>query len=172
MAPSPPAPPAAPAAAGTPTISRVFRGTCVHSTRQQALVLLEDALLGVDSHGKVELYNIEFLMPGLVDTHIHAPQYRYAGTALDLPLLQWLKTYTYPEESRYHDLEFARRVYTQVVRGVLANLLLKLGEVAKDNNLHIQSHIGETKEEVKLVKEMFRDSRTYTEAMQWVVGRP
>lgn len=54
-------------------------------------------------------------MPGLVDTHIHAAQYSYAGTGLDLPLLQWLNTYTFPEESRYKDLDFANRVYTQVV---------------------------------------------------------
>ena len=57
----------------------------------------------------------EFFMPGMVDTHIHASQYSYAGTALDLPLLQWLNTYTFPVEARYKDLEFARKVYTQVV---------------------------------------------------------
>ena len=54
-------------------------------------------------------------MPGLVDTHIHAAQYSFAGTALDLPLLDWLQTYTFPVESRYSDLEFARQVYTHVV---------------------------------------------------------
>lgn len=54
-------------------------------------------------------------MPGLVDTHIHASQYSYAGTALDMPLLQWLNTYTFPVESRFKDLEFANRVYTKVV---------------------------------------------------------
>ncbi|KAM6965587.1 guanine deaminase [Aplochiton taeniatus] len=60
-------------------------------------------------------------MPGMVDTHIHASQYSYAGTALDLPLLQWLNTYTFPVEARYKDLEFARRVYTQVVKRTLRN---------------------------------------------------
>lgn len=60
-------------------------------------------------------------MPGLVDTHIHAPQYSYAGTALDMPLLQWLSTYTFPVESRFKDLEFANRVYTQVVVSLLAS---------------------------------------------------
>lgn len=58
-------------------------------------------------------------MPGLVDTHIHAPQYSYAGTGLDLPLLQWLNTYTFPAESRFKDLDFANRVYTQVVVSLL-----------------------------------------------------
>lgn len=61
------------------------------------------------------LHCSEFFMPGLVDTHIHAPQYSYAGTGLDLPLLQWLNNYTFPAESRFKDLDFANRVYTQVV---------------------------------------------------------
>lgn len=54
-------------------------------------------------------------MPGLVDTHIHAPQYSYAGTGLDLPLLQWLEEYTFPAESEFKDLALAKRVYTKVV---------------------------------------------------------
>lgn len=54
-------------------------------------------------------------MPGLVDTHIHAAQYSYAGTGLDLPLLEWLNTYTFPAESRFKDLDFANNVYTKVV---------------------------------------------------------
>ena len=57
----------------------------------------------------------EFFMPGLVDTHIHAAQYSYAGTALDLPLLDWLQTYTFPVESLYSNPDFARNVYTHVV---------------------------------------------------------
>lgn len=58
-------------------------------------------------------------MPGMVDTHIHAPQYSYAGTNLDLPLLEWLNTYTFPVESRFSDLDFANRVYTQIVVSML-----------------------------------------------------
>lgn len=54
-------------------------------------------------------------MPGMVDTHIHASQYSYAGTGLDMTLLQWLSTYTFPAESRFQNLEFANKVYTEVV---------------------------------------------------------
>uniref|UniRef100_A0A3Q2DZC9 Guanine deaminase n=1 Tax=Cyprinodon variegatus TaxID=28743 RepID=A0A3Q2DZC9_CYPVA len=63
----------------------------------------------------------EFLMPGMIDTHIHASQYSYSGTALDMPLLQWLNNYTFPVESRFKDLEFANKVYTQVVKRTLRN---------------------------------------------------
>lgn len=57
----------------------------------------------------------EFFIPGMVDTHIHASQYTYSGTHLDLPLLDWLKIYTFPVELRYKDLDFAKDVYTKVV---------------------------------------------------------
>lgn len=57
----------------------------------------------------------EFLMPGLVDTHIHAPQYSFTGTRVDLPLLQWLTAYTFPTEAKYQDSGFAEEVYTRVV---------------------------------------------------------
>lgn len=67
------------------------------------------------AHFVVVVVCSEFFMPGMVDTHIHASQYSYAGTALDLPLLQWLNTYTFPVEACYKDLEFARNVYTHVV---------------------------------------------------------
>lgn len=54
-------------------------------------------------------------MPGLVDTHIHAPQYVNSGNGYDMLLLDWLKTYTFPVEARFKDLEFARDVYTKAV---------------------------------------------------------
>uniref|UniRef100_G3P9D8 Guanine deaminase n=1 Tax=Gasterosteus aculeatus aculeatus TaxID=481459 RepID=G3P9D8_GASAC len=127
------------------TIANVYRGTFMHSTQKTALEVLEDELLGVDTDGKIafmgrgaelqtlsqtfgfnpsevtQLAKDEFFIPGLVDTHIHACQYSYAGTALDMPLLQWLNTYTFPVESQFTDLNFAQRVYSQVVKRTLRN---------------------------------------------------
>ena len=48
-------------------------------------------------------YTGKIITPGLVDLHLHAPQYSYCGTAMDLELLDWLQQYTYPEESHYAD---------------------------------------------------------------------
>ncbi|MDJ1006310.1 MAG: amidohydrolase family protein [Paracoccaceae bacterium] len=60
------------------------------------------------------------LLPGLVDLHVHAPQYPQLGTALDLPLEDWLDTYTFPLEARYADTAFARRVYEALIDRLLA----------------------------------------------------
>ena len=40
------------------------------------------------------------LLPGLVDLHVHAPQWPQLGTGLDLPLERWLFEYTFPLEAR------------------------------------------------------------------------
>jgi guanine deaminase len=69
----------------------------------------------------LELTPTQFLLPGLIDTHVHAPQWPQAGTALDLPLEQWLFEYTFKLEARYSDLVFAREVYEDLVATLLAN---------------------------------------------------
>ena len=59
------------------------------------------------------------LFPGFVDLHIHAPQWPQLGTALDLPLEQWLFRHTFPCEARFSDIDFARAVYADLVRTLL-----------------------------------------------------
>jgi guanine deaminase len=61
------------------------------------------------------------LLPGLIDLHVHAPQYPQLGQALDVPLEVWLQKYTFPLEARYADAAFARRCYELLVRDLLAN---------------------------------------------------
>ena len=57
----------------------------------------------------------QVLVPGFIDTHIHAPQYPYTGTATDKPLMLWLNQYTFPAEQRLADESVAARVYSAVV---------------------------------------------------------
>eukprot|EP00158_Paraphelidium_tribonemae_P007533 Partr_v1_DN28281_c0_g1_i2_m75942 putative Guanine deaminase len=62
-----------------------------------------------------------FLIPGLIDTHTHAPQMVNAGLGLDMPLLDWLETYTFPREAEFADVQVADRVYPSTVRRHLLN---------------------------------------------------
>jgi 5-methylthioadenosine/S-adenosylhomocysteine deaminase len=41
------------------------------------------------------------IMPGLVNTHTHAPMSLFRGLADDVPLMQWLNEYIFPAESRF-----------------------------------------------------------------------
>lgn len=68
----------------------------------------------------IEDYGNKIIIPGLVDTHIHAPQYTFRGLKMDLELLPWLNSYTFPEESKYTDLEYAKKAY-----GIFVNNLKK-----------------------------------------------
>nr|XP_015099161.1 guanine deaminase isoform X2 [Vicugna pacos] len=132
-------------AAQMPPLAHIFRGTFVHSTWTCPMEVLRDHLLGVSDSGKIvfleeasqqeklarewrfkpceirELSHHEFFMPGLVDTHIHAPQYSFAGSNVDLPLLEWLTKYTFPTEHKFQSIDFAEEVYTRVVRRTLKN---------------------------------------------------
>lgn len=56
------------------------------------------------------------IIPGLVDLHIHAPQYPYRGTGMDEELLDWLEKYAFPEEATYANLEYADEAYSIFVR--------------------------------------------------------
>jgi guanine deaminase len=60
-------------------------------------------------------YGNKLIIPGLMDLHVHAPQYTYRGTGMDLELLEWLDTFTFPEESKYQELEYAKNVYSRFV---------------------------------------------------------
>jgi guanine deaminase len=51
------------------------------------------------------------LIPAMNDMHVHAPQVRNQGVAMDLELLPWLQNYTFPEESKYADVHYAERMY-------------------------------------------------------------
>ena len=54
----------------------------------------------------------ELIIPGLTDLHLHAPQYTFRASGMDLELLDWLNTYTFPQEARYEDTEFAKEAYS------------------------------------------------------------
>ena len=53
----------------------------------------------------------QLIIPGTSDIHVHAPQYAFRGLGMDLELLEWLNTHTFPEESHYADLGYAERAY-------------------------------------------------------------
>lgn len=53
----------------------------------------------------------KLIIPGLTDLHAHAPQYAFRALGMDLELLDWLDTQTFPHEARYADTDYAERAY-------------------------------------------------------------
>lgn len=56
-------------------------------------------------------YGDKLIVPGMTDLHVHAPQYTFRGIGMDLELLDWLNRHTFPEESKYSDLVYAKQAY-------------------------------------------------------------
>ncbi len=110
------------------------RGTVLQTPVPGRLAVSEDQLLTVDNDGTivsvetaqsdtsadVTLPADHVLLPGLIDTHVHAPQWPQLGTGLDLPLDRWLFEYTFPLEARFADTEFATKVWDHMVPSLLA----------------------------------------------------
>ena len=76
----------------------------------------------LENQGRLlRLTDKQYLIPGLVDLHCHAPQWPQMGKGLDLPLYDWLESYTFPLEARYEDLDFAQHVYKDLVQSTLSS---------------------------------------------------
>ena len=60
-------------------------------------------------------YEDKLIIPGFVDLHLHASQYANVGLGVDEELLDWLDIYTFPEEAKYEDLDFAKEAYGRFV---------------------------------------------------------
>jgi guanine deaminase len=124
----------------------VVKGTLIHTPVLGDVEIIEEALVAIDDSGQIssvrapgsadyandvksaaaknelfELTGDQYLLPGLVDLHIHAPQWPQLGKALHLPLYDWLQQCTFPLEAKYDDLEFARQNYESLVDNLLAN---------------------------------------------------
>lgn len=125
---------------------KVLRGTFLHAPVRGEVDAIENGLVAVGDDGRIEAVLrrtdagyaeglgrvaaegrlIEapigsYMLPGLVDLHVHAPQYPQLGQALDVALEVWLQKYTFPLEARYADLDFARESYGALVDDLLAN---------------------------------------------------
>ncbi|KAB8238042.1 guanine deaminase [Aspergillus alliaceus] len=125
-----------------------FHGTLIHTPNPTTIEILPDTLLIISKTGKIEYirpstkptdiptllkqqnYNpdefplstlrpTEFLIPGFIDTHTHAPQWSQRGLGRGIPLLQWLEEITFAHESKLADPVYAKQLYRLAVQGSL-----------------------------------------------------
>ena len=234
----------------------IYKANIIDTPTKDAFRIIENGYIHVNEQGIVEGvyaslpdklssepirdFGDRLLIPAFYDLHVHAPQYRNMGLAMDLPLLPWLQTYTFPEELKFSDLKYAERIYRRFVhelwmQGTMrscvfatvhapaTNLLMKLfneaglgayvglvamnrncpsqltntieeldhfykqegndlvkpivtprfipscsrdmlkrlGEIAKQYNLPVQSHLSENRDEIRLVHRLLPEVLTY-----------
>lgn len=119
-----------------------YRGAILHfldnPTDSEGLEYFEDGIL-IISEGKVKAvgpaefllstisedtqlvtYENALIMPGLIDTHIHFPQTDMIASYGE-QLLEWLQKYTFPNERRFKDKQYAKKVSQIFIQELLRN---------------------------------------------------
>ena len=112
----------------------VFHGNIVYSRSEKELAEYTDSYLTVEN-GVIEgIYPVlpdafcnlpitdfgeDVIIPAFSDLHVHAPQYPQRGLAMDELLSDWLSRYTFPLESKFADMTFARAVYDAFVEDLV-----------------------------------------------------
>lgn len=112
------------------TKTYALKGNIIYSKNQNEINCIENSYLicqdgksmGVfkkldEKYKDIEVIDFgeKIICPGLVDLHIHAPQYNFRGMGMDLELLDWLNTYTFPSEAKFKDEDYAKRSYQRFV---------------------------------------------------------
>ena len=113
-------------------MKKVYKAHILYTRERSRFEVLENGYVAVDDEGRVvgvaaDLASLDcqgaevtdfgdrLLIPAMNDLHVHAPQYRNQGIAMDLELLPWLQNYTFPEESKFADVAYAERMYRRFV---------------------------------------------------------
>ena len=90
------------------------------------------------AHAPVTDYENRLIMPSFADMHMHAPQFAMLGMGMDLPLLDWLNTYTFETEAAFKDPDYAREVYRALAKEMIDNGTTR---VCAFSSLHRESTI-------------------------------
>lgn len=115
----------------------IYKANILHTPLPQAFEVIDGGYVVVDDDGyivhagkrvpakykglAVTDFGDALLIPAMNDMHVHAPQYRNMGIAMDEELIPWLNNYTFPEEARFRDMHYAYAVYTRFVHDLWLN---------------------------------------------------
>lgn len=115
----------------------IYKANILYTPTLQTFKVIEGGYVVVDDNGvilsvtktkparyadvPITDFGDSLLIPAMNDMHVHAPQYRNMGMAMDEELLPWLNTYIFPEEMRFRDMRYAYAVYTRFVHDLWRN---------------------------------------------------
>lgn len=114
----------------------LYHANIVYSRNRDELTVCRDSYIAVEN-GTVEGiygelpeklagapltdYGNSVMIPAFSDLHVHAPQFPQRSLGMDLLLADWLSTYTFPQEARFADPEYAGAVYGAFLESLIAN---------------------------------------------------
>ncbi len=112
----------------------ILKGTIVQSLSLNEVKIIKDGGILINDEGvvldileKIDEYTEEeiidygdkLIMQSFADMHLHGPQYPMVGMGMDLPLIEWLNTYTFKNESKFKDEAYARQVYAKLAKDLI-----------------------------------------------------
>ena len=117
--------------------STIYHTPCNAFDHDEALEYFEDGALAIEkgkiarcgdyteirsAHPDAPVRDLRggFLLPGLIDTHIHFPQVRIIG-GLGYTLLDWLEKLTLPEEARLADENYALTIAREFISHLVSH---------------------------------------------------
>ena len=142
---------------------KLYKANIIFTRDKDQFEVLEHGYVGVDNGRVVDVsssadtfgqqveevidYGDRLLIPAMNDMHVHAGQYRNQGISMDLELLEWLNRYTFPEESKFSDTRYARRMYSRFVHDLWRYGTMRTATFA---TTHLES--------TRLLMELFREA--------------
>ena len=130
---------------------KVIKGNIIFTPSKDNFKVIENGYIVLNKNKIVEVlsklpekysncelidYKDKLIIPGMNDLHCHAPQFRNVGLAMDKQLLPWLNDYTFPEESKYNDINYAQNMYSKFVNEIYKNGTTRVATFA---TIHKQS---------------------------------
>ncbi|KAF3278283.1 hypothetical protein TWF970_004728 [Orbilia oligospora] len=123
------------------SLEAIIHGTFIDAPTARSLRVRENVFVVVTNHGVIgqicteeshireefrglqiiQLEKTQAIVPGLVDLHIHAPQFKQLGTKTDIPLMEWLQKYAFPAESAFSSPAHASNVYPKLLSHLIKN---------------------------------------------------
>lgn len=115
---------------------KVLKGDVIYTKTPEKFETVKDGFIVVEDTKVVGVYDKvpaeyekneildytgKLIIPGFVDLHVHAPQFENRGIGYDKELLPWLETYTFPEESKFANKEYAEKIYKDFVQNIWDN---------------------------------------------------
>lgn len=140
----------------------IMKGNFYFSSEERKLIIYEDSFCVVKNGVSRGIYQTippkyeklplvdcsgKVIIPGLVDLHLHAPHYPIRGMEMDMELLQWLYDYVFPEESRYADVEYARKAYSCFAAALKRSAVTRaviLGTIHTESTLMLMNMLEQT----------------------------
>ena len=130
---------------------RILKGDFIYSKSQTELEMIKDGFLLANEkeiiglytelpkeykEERIEDYTGKLIIPGFTDLHVHAPQYTFRGLGMNMELIPWLNTYTFPAEAKYADVNYAKKTYPRFVEDLKNSTTTRAGIFG---TIHVES---------------------------------